>query len=108
MLIAITFVGFGVAIASQFSDSEGFRLVVQFVIFPLFFLSDVIFPAKSLPNAVQLLTYINPLTHGVDRLRAVLIGTSVYPLIVDLGVLVVLSVVMVGIGTYPFKGIDAV
>ncbi|ADJ14003.1 ABC transporter permease [Halalkalicoccus jeotgali] len=107
VLIAITFVGFGVALASQFSDSEGFGLIIQFVIFPLFFLSGAIYPVKGLPSAVRLLAYINPLTYGVDGLRAVLVGTSAYPLAVDLGALVVSSVVMVAVGTYLFERVEA-
>lgn len=108
LLIAVTFVGFGVALASQFSDSEGFGLVVQFVIFPLFFLSGAIYPVASLPGPVQLLAYANPLTYGVDGLRAVLIGTSAFPLAVDLGALVVSSAVMVAAGTYLFERVEAV
>ncbi|WP_135828478.1 ABC transporter permease [Halorussus halobius] len=108
VLIAVTFVGFGVALASQFSDSEGFGLVVQFVIFPLFFLSGAIYPVGSLPDPVQLLALANPLTYGVDGLRAVLVGTSSYPVAVDLGALVLSSVVMVGIGTYLFERVEAV
>lgn len=108
VLIAITFVGFGVALASQFSDSEGFGLVVQFIIFPLFFLSGAIFPIASLPEAVQVLAYVNPLTYGIDGLRAVLVNTSSRPLPVDLGALVLSSVVMVGFGTYLFERVEAV
>ncbi|WP_135820161.1 ABC transporter permease [Halostella litorea] len=108
VLIAVTFVGFGVALASQFSDSEGFGLVVQFVIFPLFFLSGAIYPVASLPEPVQLLAYVNPLTYGVDALRAVLVGTSAHPLAVDFGALVVSSVVTVGVGTYLFERVEAV
>jgi len=108
VLIAVTFVGFGVALASQFSDSEGFGLIVQFVIFPLFFLSGAIYPIESLPNPVQVLAFANPLTYGIDGLRAVLIGTSAYPLGVDLGMLLVTSTVMVGAGTYLFERVDAV
>ncbi|SNZ12649.1 ABC-2 type transport system permease protein [Natronoarchaeum philippinense] len=107
-LIAVTFVGFGVALASQFRDSEGFGLVIQFVIFPLFFLSGAIYPIESLPGAVQLLAYVNPLTYGVDALRAVLVGASANPLAVDLVALVVSSVVMVGVGTYLFERVEAV
>lgn len=108
VLIAVTFVGFGIALASQFSDSEGFGLVVQFAIFPLFFLSGAIFPVSSLPEPVQILAIVNPLTYGVDGLRAVLVGTSVYPLAVDIGALLLSSVIMVAVGTYLFERVEAV
>lgn len=108
VLIAVTFVGFGVALASQFSDSEGFGLVVQFVIFPLFFLSGAIYPVSNFPEPIQYLALFNPLTYGVDGLRATLVDASVYPLGLDLGALLVSSVVMVGIGTYLFERVEAV
>ena len=107
-LIAITFVGFGVALASQFSDSEGFGLVVQFIIFPLFFLSGAIYPIESLPDPIQILVYVNPLTYGVDGLRAVLVNVSTNPLYVDLAALLISSVIMVGVGTYLFERVEAV
>ncbi|WP_049903679.1 ABC transporter permease [Halococcus agarilyticus] len=108
VLIATTFVGFGIALASQFSDSEGFSLIVQFVIFPLFILSGAIVPIEGLPELVQPLAYINPLTYGVDGLRAALVGTSTYPLLVNFGALVVSSVVMVSLGAYLFERVEAV
>jgi ABC-2 type transport system permease protein len=107
-LIAITFVGFGIALASQFSDSEGFSLIVQFIIFPLFFLSGAIYPIEGLPSVVQYLALANPLTYGVDGLRAALVGSSSFPLIVDLGALVISSVVMVALGAYLFERVEAV
>ncbi|AEH39021.1 ABC transporter permease [Halopiger xanaduensis] len=108
VLIAVTFVGFGVALASQFNDSEGFGLVVQFIIFPLFFLSGALFPLESLPGPVQLLALANPLTYGVDGLRAVLVGTSSYPVVVDFGALVISSTITVAVGTYLFERVEAV
>lgn len=108
VLIAVTFVGFGVALASQFRDSEGFGLVVQFVIFPLFFLSGAIYPVASLPTPVQVLAYLNPLTYGVDGLRAVLVGTSELPLAVDVGAMLLASAIMVGIGSYLFDRVESV
>ena len=108
LLIAVTFVGFGVALASQFSDSEGFGLVVQFVIFPLFFLSGAIYPIASLPEPVRLVALLNPLTYGVDGLRAALIGASTYPLAADLGALVASSAITVAVGASLFERIEAV
>lgn len=107
-LIAVTFVGFGVALASQFSDSEGFGLVVQFVIFPIFFLSGAIYPIGSLPGPARALALANPLTYGVDGLRAALIGSSTYPVTVDLGALVLSSALTVAVGTYLFERVEAV
>jgi len=107
-LLSNTFVGFGIALASQFSDSEGFGLIIQFIIFPILFLSGAIFPLSGLPGPVQFLGYINPLTYGVDGLRAVLVGTSTFPLIVDFGALVISSVVMVSLGAYLFERVEAV
>lgn len=108
ILIAVTFVGFGIALASQFSDSEGFSLIVQFVIFPLFILSGAIVPIEGLPGFIQPLAYINPLTYGVDGLRAALVGASAYPLLADFGALVVSSAVMVGLGAYLFERVETV
>ena len=108
VLIAITFVGFGIALASQFSDSEGFSLIVQFVVFPLFFLSGALYPVEGLPGPVQYLALANPLTYGVDGLRAALVGASTYPLVVDFAALVVSSVVMVGVGASLFERVEAV
>lgn len=107
-LIAVTFVGFGIVLASQFSDSEGFSLIVQFIVFPLFFLSGAIYPIEGLPQLVQYLALVNPLTYGVDGLRAALVGASTYPLVVDLGALVLSSAVMVSLGAYLFERVEAV
>ncbi|ELY92323.1 ABC-2 type transporter [Natrialba hulunbeirensis JCM 10989] len=108
VLIAVTFVGFGIALASQFRDSEGFMLIVQFIIFPLFFLSGALFPIQGLPGPVQYLAYVNPLTYGVDGLRAVLIGTSSYPVAVNAGVLTLSSVGMVALGAALFERVESV
>lgn len=106
--IAITFVGFGIALASQFNDTEGFGLIVNFVIFPLFFLSGAMFPIASLPEVIQPLAYLNPLTYGVDGLRAVLVGSSARSVAIDAGALLVSSVVMVQLGAALFERVESV
>ena len=78
------------------------------MIFPLFILSGAIVPIEGLPGFVQPLALINPLTYGVDGLRAALVGASTYPLVVDFGALVISSVVMVGLGAYLFERVEAV
>lgn len=70
LLLATTFVGFGIALASMFRDCQGFSLLIQFIVFPLLFLSWALFPIAGLPGPVRYLALLNPLPYGVDPLRA--------------------------------------
>jgi ABC-2 type transport system permease protein len=103
LLIASTFIGLGLAFASMMEDMSGFSLIMNFLIFPLFFLSGAIFPLERFPATIKVLAYLNPLTYGVDGLRHSLIGSGVFPLVLDLGVLVVSCAAMLGLGAYLFE-----
>ncbi len=50
VLIGIGFTAFGIAIASSMEDMNGFQLIMNFVIFPIFGLSGALFPISSLPG----------------------------------------------------------
>ena len=103
LLIGIGFIGFGVAIASMMEDTQGFSLIMNFVIFPIFLLSGTFFPITNFPNWLRPLSYIDPLTYGVDGLRNSLINFSQFSAGLDFGVLAVFSIVMVILGTYLFN-----
>ena len=49
ILIAFTFIGFGLIFASKMKDMQGFGIIINFIIFPLFFLSGALYPLKNLP-----------------------------------------------------------
>jgi ABC-2 type transport system permease protein len=68
-LISASFVGLGLAFATRMSDPQGFQLVMNFLIMPVFFLSGALFPIDQLPYWLSILTLINPLTYGVDGIR---------------------------------------
>ncbi|MBU1120556.1 ABC transporter permease [Candidatus Micrarchaeota archaeon] len=103
ILIAVTFIGLGLIFASKMRDMQGFSLIMNFVIFPLFFLSGALFPLENLPLWVRYISFIDPLTYGVDGLRGALIGVSVFPLAFNLIVLLGFSLLMVLLGTYFFE-----
>lgn len=105
-LIALLFTAFGTAIASVMDDFHGFQLVMNFLVMPLFFLSGALFPLNGLPKAIDLLSHMNPLTYGVDGLRAALINSSHFGLGVDIMILVVLSSITLAIGSYLFSKIQ--
>jgi ABC-2 type transport system permease protein len=106
ILIAATFIGLGLTLGSLISDFQGFQLVTSFFTMPLFFLSDSIFPATSLPQAVQYIIYLNPLTYGVDGLRNALLGTGTFSIWIDLLAMLISTVIMVSIAVYAFSKTD--
>ncbi|WP_211247076.1 ABC transporter permease [Methermicoccus shengliensis] len=108
MLIASTFIGLGLIFASNMEDMHGFSLIMNFIIFPIFFLSGAMFPVQNLPEWIRWASYINPLTYGVDGLRGVLVGVSMFPVISDFVILIGFSATMVALGAYFFERSEAV
>jgi len=108
VLTATAFIGMGLIFASKMRDPRGFNLIVNFIIFPLFFLSGALFPLQNLPEAVRAISYADPLTYGVDGMRFALIGVSAFPLWLDFGVLLGLSGLMVFLGAWFFEKSESV
>ena len=106
-LIAIIFTALGTAIASMIEDTQGFQLIMSFLIMPIFFLSGALFPMESMPRAVEAISSINPLTYGVDGLRGVLINGAHYTLISNFTILIVIATIMMIIGAYLFSRMQA-
>jgi ABC-2 type transport system permease protein len=96
-------VSIGLIIGSQLESIEGFQVFSTFLIMPMFFLSGALFPLDNLPSWLAVLTNIDPLTYTVDGLRAILLGTSHFPLVVDFGIITMFSVVLIAIGTFAFQ-----
>lgn len=102
-LIALTFTALGTAIASKLEDMQGFQLIMNFLVMPMFFLSGALFPLNNLPKAVDVITRINPLTYGVDGLRAALTGTSHFGILPDFAVLSLLCALFLTLGSWLFS-----
>lgn len=105
-LIALMFTALGTAIASLLEDFQGFQLIMNFLVMPLFFLSGALFPLNDLPPILKIITSIDPLTYGVDALRGVLINSSHFGLAVDIGILSILTLIILSIGSYLFSKIQ--
>lgn len=101
-LIGVGFIGFGIAMASKMNDVQGFSLIIQFIIFPTFLFSGALFPVSNFPPLIRIISYINPLTYGVDGLRASLIGFSQFPLAFDFLIIVIFDFVMISLATWLF------
>jgi ABC-2 type transport system permease protein len=69
----------GVALASYMRTMQGFQVVMNFLMMPMFFLSGALFPLVGLPGWMTVLTRLNPASYGIDPIRRVLLGSSGFP-----------------------------
>lgn len=107
LLIAVVFAAMGTAIGSVLEDMQGFQLIMNFLVLPIFFLSGALFPLEGLGKAMTVITRIDPLTYGVDGLRGALIQSWAFHSTVDVAVLIGLAVAFLSAGAYLFSRIEA-
>jgi len=103
MLVALGIVGIGVAIASVLESMEGFGMVMNFVIMPMFFLSGALFPINNLPNWLKIVTYIDPVTYDVELARYMMTGFSSINVILSFIVVLGFTFSTLLIGAYLFN-----
>lgn len=105
-LIALFSTAIGTAIGSVLEDMQGFPLVMNFLVMPLFFFSNALFPTEGLPKALQLLVRLNPLSYGIDGLRGALNHDFVFGVGTDFLILSSMTAALLGFASYLFSRIQ--
>jgi ABC-2 type transport system permease protein len=105
-LIAIVFAALGTVIGSSLKDMQGFQLVMNFLVMPIFFLSGALYPLNNLPKVLALLTRLDPLTYGVDGVRTVLTGVTHFGIATDAAALVGVAILLLTAGAWRFSKIE--
>lgn len=112
ILLAFAISGMGLLIASLMKTTESFGIIMQVLIFPMFFLSGAFFPLTNVPAWMMVLSRLNPLTYGVDAMRQIIITglpevlakkLFLFPVQINILVLLTFSVVMVSAATLAFN-----
>lgn len=106
LLIALLFTALGTAIASLMNDMQGFQLVINFLIMPLFFLSGALFPLAGLPRTLEIIAMLDPLSYGIDGLRVLLANLGHFGLGLDILVLSGVTLLFLLIGSWLFSRIE--
>jgi ABC-2 type transport system permease protein len=106
MCIALVFGAMGTAIGAVLKDMQGFQLIMNFLVMPIFFLSGALFPLTNLPMALKVLTSLDPLAYGVDALRNSLIAAVHFGFTLDTIVLGITASVFLALSTYCFSRIE--
>jgi len=105
-LIATVFASLGIAIGSKLENMQGFQLIMNFLVLPIFFLSGALFPLTNLPKALAVVTSVDPLTYGIDGMRGALSGISHFGMLTDIGVLCCVALALIALGSYFFSKIQ--
>ena len=124
-LIGVALTGLGIVIAARMTSMQGFQMMMNFLVMPLYFLSGAMFPLASAPAWIKALMTIDPLTYCVDGLRNIvfsnttitggaLVGRSIaevasrsglirWSLAFDMAVVTFVAVALTGLGAYRFS-----
>lgn len=76
ILIAFSLTGLGYAIAWPMDSTQGFHSVMNLFLIPMWILSGAFFPAEGLPGWLSWVMVINPLSYGMELVRATLYQDS--------------------------------
>lgn len=98
-------------LASAFTKTlDNFAAVMNFVIFPVFFLSGSLYPITQLPAWLKAVSLLNPFTYGVDLLKHALLGPIAgrfapeFSVPLDIAVLATFALAAIGIACIRFSG----
>ena len=69
LLLNLLLAGFAQLLSTRIRTMTGFHLVMNLVLFPLFFLSGAFFPLDEVPAWLQVVGRANPLSYAVDLLH---------------------------------------
>ncbi len=101
--------GIGMLVAAFTRTLDNFAAIMNFVIFPVFFLSGSLYPVSQLPAALKVVALLNPYTYGVDLLKHAVLGIlpssmgADFSLTTDIAVLVAFTAVALLISSWRFS-----
>jgi ABC-2 type transport system permease protein len=104
LLGVFAFVGLGVVITSFAKDQETATMMMMTLMFPMMFLSGVLFPIQQMPWYMQDISKGLPLTYAAQALRKVMVlGADIPAISTELTILIVFGIVMTAIAVPVFK-----
>jgi ABC-2 type transport system permease protein len=102
-LASFALTSLGLLIASRMGSFEGFNIIMNFLIMPMFLLSGAFFPLAQLPLWMKTVVSVNPLSYAVDALRGVIIGVHEYAFLTDILFITGFAVIMTTVAVTAFN-----
>jgi ABC-2 type transport system permease protein len=123
-VLAFALSAMGVALAARMRSMQGFQMVVNLLLMPMFFLGGALFPLTSLPGWMTVLTRFDPVAYGIAPVRhvvlsgagvpaavlnqvaAVSIAGHTVPMLAETLLLLAFGLLMLGLGVHGFRRRD--
>jgi len=98
-LVSFSLTALGFAIAWPMDSSQAFHGIVNLFLIPMWLVSGALFPIAGASGWIRVVMRLNPLTYGVEALRALLYpgAETTFPLSSAMATLVLFSLVMFGL-----------
>lgn len=104
LLISFGISCLGFFMAWLFETTQAYHGVMNFLLIPMWLLSGAVFPVQDLPNWLSMIMKLNPVTYGLEALRASFYPNLTLPpglqhqsLAVNISVFVVFTIIMFGL-----------
>lgn len=107
-IVSLSLTAFGLFIAARLTSLEGFNVIMNFIVLPMFFLSGALYPITTMPLPLKVISYVNPMSYGVDSFKHVLLpggGTlsPEFPLLLDIAVVLGFGALMTFLSAMAFE-----
>ncbi|MGA9531936.1 MAG: ABC transporter permease [Anaerolineales bacterium] len=116
LLLSVMMTSLGLLIAARQRTMEGFHMMMNFLLLPMFFLSGAFFPLEGVPVWMHVVASIDPVTYGVDPLRQIVLGgqlsnqaldaIALHPIEVNVLIMIGLAVLFLIPGVWLFSKQD--
>ncbi len=97
---ALCFTGLGMLIAGALKEPHAVTGASNALAFPMMFLSGVFWPLDSMPEYMQNIAHVLPLTYFVDALHASMYSSSMLNVLQSTSILAVLTGAFILVGSY--------
>ncbi len=103
-MVSFSMTGLGILLATRLKSMQGFQMIMNFIMMPMFFLSGAMFQLSQAPVWMDTLSRIDPLTYGVDAMRIIMVSDAVsrYSLFTDVVVVTLISAATITIAVAAF------
>jgi len=104
LLGIFSFIGLGILVSSIAAEQETATQLLFMFQFPMLFLSGVFFPIALMPNIMQKIAHVIPLTYAITAIRKVMVlGGGIAAVKSEIIILIIFGVVTLAISVPVFK-----